>query len=343
MSEEKVSIPAPVKKLPRYSYSRLNTYESCPYKYKLTYEDKHYIHDDNLANELGTLMHWIEEHIALNIINNETINYDEYRKNFLDINIPKLSPTDTDGGIYGVNILKEKYREEFYQMDDNGVSYFTKCNDYYNTGIYRLEKYMNSHPELEIVDVEKYFEVVYGNYIFYGYIDRIMRNVNTGQIIIEDIKTKDKPFDKTHLTTPLQFVIYSMALKSAYHLEDYPTLCYYDLPNCDLRQQAGTSGFINRGLKKLDKIIKSIEGKEWDPSPSPLCHWCPFCYHNPKQPEEGKGYCCYYSLWTPKGTAKSWEVMNKWEGVDKHSIIMERFLKEQQGPGKNIIDFDFEF
>ena len=31
-------------------------------------------------------------------------------------------------------------------------------------------------------------------------------------------------------------------------------ICKYDLPLCDIKQQGGTKGFVNRGLKKINKL-----------------------------------------------------------------------------------------
>lgn len=330
----------------KFSYSRLSVFDHCGWRYKLNYEDKHYVYDANLANLLGSTLHYVEEHIAIALINGEKPDYDKLKDQFMNINIPKTHPTDVNGDIYGINILKEKYRKEFYEMDEHGVSYFTKCKQYLETGIYRLENYLKENPNISIVAVEQPFGVNYNGYFLGGYIDRILYDHDKEEYIIEDIKTRDHPFAEKDLVTPLQFVVYSIAVKEMKSLKDYPVRCNYDLPFCEMRQQAGTLGFVKRGLKKLDKIFEGISNKEFAPKPSPLCYWCPYSHTNPNQHEEGKNLCCYYSLWKPNGTAKSWEVMNKWEGFDKHDIVMQRFLTEQQGPGKHKNDpikFDFDF
>lgn len=327
----------------KYSYSRLNTYVNCPWRYKLQYMDHHYIFDDTLATELGTLIHHEEEIMGKSIIAGEPIDYGKLTKDFYEINVPKKSPQDTEGGIYGINILSKKYPEDFYNFDDKGQSYFTKCQDYTKTGIHRLEQFLAENPDLELVAVEKYFDVTFEGYEMMGFIDRVFRRKSTGEYIISDIKTKDHPFKDTELTTPLQFVVYSIALKSIYGLEDYPSECFYELPIAGIQQKAGTKGFIKRGLKKIRSIFDGISNEVWAPKPSALCHWCPFCYTNPKQKEEGKKLCCYYSLWTPGGKYKSYDVMNKWEGIERNDIVMARFLNEQQEPGKNSFDFDFTF
>lgn len=239
----------------KFSYSKLNTYESCGWKYLLTYVQGHYTFTDSLASELGTVLHFVEETIAKKIKNGEVLDYDELKDMFQNINIPKTSPTDLDGGIFGINILKEKYKKEFYEVDDNGESYYNKTMNYLSTGIYRLEKYLKENPDLEVFDMEKFFKIDYKGQILSGFIDRIFHNKVTDEYIIEDIKTKGKPFKDSELTTPLQFVVYTLAMQNAVGVPPEKISCVYDLPFCNLKQSAGTKGYLNRGIKKLDKIF----------------------------------------------------------------------------------------
>ena len=101
--------------------------------------------------------------------------------------------------------MSKKYREEFYDIDPvTGDSYYQKCQQFLAKGIYGLENFMKENPDLEIYDVEHEFLVPYDVEIngikttvaLYGFIDRILRNKKTGEFIIEDIKTKGKPFDE---------------------------------------------------------------------------------------------------------------------------------------------------
>lgn len=337
----------------QYSYTRLDKYTECGYRYKLVYEDKNYISESGVAAAVGTLVHYIEESIANCIIDGRPIDYDALRKEFYEINIPEKEPEydadghkkkGSEGGIFGVNILREKYQSEFYELDDNGSSYFTKCEEYRERGIYRLEDYLKEHPELKLVAVEKEFLTEYKGHLIHGYIDRILFDTSTKEYILEDIKTKGKPFPEAKLKTPLQFVVYSLAVQKMYGLFDYPTRFNYDLPFCGIRQAAGTKGVMARGFKKMDNIFAGIEAKEFKPGPSPLCHWCEFSPTNPNQPEAGKGLCPYYSLWTPDGQHKAWECDHKWEGPEKHDAIMEKFrheLGDPETPSQVVKDFDF--
>lgn len=346
-----------VKFLPRFSYTKISCLEQCGFKYKLQYIDKNYFFDNTIATEIGSLVHYIEETIARTLKAGLQVNYEQLKDMFINLdkkpeketNIlePNSSSNKSDKEeILGVKAISEKYKKDFYEIDGNGQSYYSKCQDYLNYGIYRLENFLKENPEWEIFDVEHEFLIPYHeDFALYGFIDRIFKNKITGAFRIEDIKTKDHPFDDKQLVTPLQFVTYAIGLKTQLNLADYPVEFYYDLPFCDLRQKAGTNGFINRGIKKLDKLLEQSKSDTFAPKPSPLCHWCVFCPTNQNQPEEAKYKCPYFSLWTPGGTAKSWDVMNQWEGKERHELILKRFLLEQQGPGKDLhvvkVDFDF--
>lgn len=322
--------------VPKFSYSKLNTYDSCGFKYKLIYEDHHYTFTDSLATELGTLIHWVEEHIALDIMAGKEIDYAKFKNDFQTINIPKTSPKDNDGGIYGIEILQQKYPEDFFSVKENGKSYADKCEQYLETGIYRLENYLKANPNVELKSVEQFFSIDYNGYTLSGYIDRLLYDKEHNIYIIEDLKTKDHPFRDQELITPMQFVIYALAVESMFGVDENSIECAYNLPLCELRQPAGTKGFIGRGKKKLDKWFEGIKNKDYTASPSPLCYWCAFCPNNPTQPEEGKRLCPYYSLWTPNN--KNFKVAHEWEGMDKHDIIIEQVYGDNN---KDYSDFDF--
>lgn len=321
-------------KKPKFSYSRLNTYDSCGWKYKLTYEDGHYIFTESVPPLFGTLIHFIEQSIAESIKNHEPINYNKLKEDFLHIDIPKTSPYDNNE-VHGIDYISQHFPEEFYRVNDSGESYKTKSDKYLNTGIYRLEKYLKENPNLEIFGTEQYFQIDYNGNILSGYIDRIFYDKENNSYIIEDIKTKDKPFREEDLKVPLQFVIYTKALANMADISEDRISCAYDLPFCDLKQPILNSSYIKQGIKKLNKIFNGIEKQDFVPNPSPLCAYCPFSETFEKQPEAAKKLCCYYSLWTPNGSHKAWEVAKKWEGIDKNEEILKEFFDSK--------DFDFDF
>ena len=323
----------------KYSYSKINTYDSCGWKYFLTYKEGHYLFTDSLAASFGSLVHWVEQNIGETIKAGEQVNYEKLKEDFLNINIPKTSKFDVNGGIFGVNILKQRYTEEYFKTNELGQSYATRAQDYLDRGIYRLENWLKANPDYEIFGLEQFFSITFNGEILSGFIDRIFHNKADDSYIIEDIKTKDKPFKDEELTTPLQFVIYNLALQNILDNENIVITCAYDLPFCNLKQDAGTKGFMKRGTEKLKKLFDGINHEEFIPAPSPLCAWCSFSPTNPNQPEGGKGLCPYYSLWTP--SHKTFAVANAWEGMNKHKEILQRELNKEILNTELGIDFDF--
>lgn len=323
-------------KVKKHSYSSINTYDQCSFRYYLQYILGNYFYTDNIAADFGTLCHYILENIGLDLKAGRKPDYDKYKDEFQNINIPKKNPFDKDGGIYGLKALRDKYKAEFIEANKNGQSYYTKGLDFIANGMYSLERRLEEHPTWKVWACEQYFDITILNCRFAGFIDRIFVDETTGEYIIEDIKTKDHPFRDEELTTPLQFVIYVKALSDMLGIAEDKISCAYDLPICHIRQEAGTKGFIKRGINKLQKIIDGISQKDFKPTASPLCYYCPFCRNNPVAPEEGKKLCPYYSLWKPDN--RTFDVANLWEGMERHEVIVKR-LDNIENPG--IIEVDF--
>lgn len=323
-------------KTKKHSYSSINTYDQCSFKYYLQYIKKNFFYTDNLAADFGSLCHKILEDIGLDLKAGRKPDYAKYAEDFQNINIPKQGPFDNDGGIYGLNVLKQKYPREFFEGNKNGVSYYDKGMSFIKEGMYSLEKYLNEHPGWSVWGCEQYFDITIEGYRFGGFIDRILYNEKTDEYIIEDIKTKDHPFKDDELITPLQFVIYVKALCDVTGVDESKIHCAYDLPICNIRQDAGSKGFVKRGVAKIVKMLRGIDAQEFEPHPTPLCAWCNFSKTNPIAPEEGKHLCPYHSLWTPDH--RTFDVANIWEGMDRHQIIVERAKIEEVS-----IDGDFDF
>lgn len=311
------------KQTQKFSYSKLNTYESCPWRYKLQYIDHHFVDTSAIANEFGTLVHFIEETIAKDLIAN---NHEPYflidDEKYIDIFINAGCEGHAVQDILGAKKLKEKYPQDFEMKDKHGFSYDDKANYYLNFGIYRLRDFIANNRNIEIVGVEVPFDIAYEEYIFHGFIDRVLRDKTTGDILIEDIKTWQK-IDGHDIVTPLQFVFYAKAASEMYNVPIDSIQCFYELPLASERHAAGTKGFIRRGDKKIHKLLSLISEKEFTPKPTPLCYWCAFSDTNPQQPDEGKNLCPYRSNWTK--SKKDFSVDFEWMGIELHEQILEAY------------------
>ena len=277
-----------------FSYTRLDTFKQCPYKYKLIYLDNHRIKCDTLALEYGSLIHKVEENIGNQLIAHTPVNYEEHLNFFND----------------EINRLKNKYPVDFYQLDKSSRTYEQKSEYYKRFAIYRLEDRVKKEG-LKVIACEKEFFLQYDEYLFHGFIDRIVES--KGRYIVEDIKTYSEALPEHKLRNPLQFIVYSLALSSVSN----NVICEYDLPLCNLIQPCIMSN-VN-----LNDILREIERSDFPPRPSPLCHWCVFSGTYPNQPTEAKGLCPYFSKWTREN--KTNDVNTQWRGIVADNEIVKNF------------------
>lgn len=319
------------KSIKKFSYSKLEVYESCSWRYKLTYVDKHFVDTSAIATDYGSLLHYIEEQIAKELQKTSPEDYylidlDHYKDLFLNIDIEIKEGKNTKK-IRGINLLKEVYSDTFSTKNKNNVSYNEKYKSYLKDGIFRLPNYLSEHTNLEIIGTELPFSLNYRNYTFSGYIDRVFKDTITNTIYVEDIKSWDTI--KGHdLKTPLQFVIYALAIADMYNISPADVKCAYDLPYTQEKYEAGSKGYISRGIKKIDKLLDSIEAKDFEPSPSKLCHWCVYSATYPNQPDDAKNLCPYFCRWTP--STNDYSVENEWMGIENHEAILEHFISTQK-------------
>ena len=119
---------ADVSKQTKYSYSRLAQYKNCPFAYDLKYNQQKYVDPPTLVTLLGTTIHHIEEKISLSLREGKSPNYSDLIDELYNINRPKISKYDTDGDIFGVKILQERFTEEYFTPSEKtGLnSYFLK-------------------------------------------------------------------------------------------------------------------------------------------------------------------------------------------------------------------------
>lgn len=302
------------KNLPMFSYSRLEQYKNCPMAYKLKYTDSKTTSDTSLALELGGLCHYVLETKGKMMKEAGVVKYDILEdilfKGVKDINQDNDKATES---YIGVNDLKKKYFEEWGIVDKS-----SEMN--YNDKI-ELFKSKILHEEMELDDwspeyFEHYFEFVFDDrVILHGYVDRI--DMWEGQYRTVDYKTSKKIYEQSKLSTSLQFSIYAMAILLEFG--KLPIESLYRFILIDNEQKALSLGWEKRATKHLTDLFNCLEldKKEgFKPSPSPLCHWCNYCKHNPNA-NRYKHECDYYSLWTP--TNKTYEVNRKWGEEPKNS------------------------
>ena len=296
--------------LPRLSYSGLETFRNCEYQYNLKYGEKKYTKETTLALELGSLCHLILELKCNYIKEGKPVDYD-----YLHF-ILKYGSVDTNEKtkehILGVDELKRKYFEEWYEPDNaSGMTYAEKMKIFEKV----ISEEMNDISIWHPIYAELPFEFVYKDrVIFNGFIDRVDINIY-GSFRCLDYKTSKKQFESAKIVTSLQFGIYAMAIYQL--LSQIPVSFLYRFILIDEDQKAMTSGWEKRLEKTLDNTLDKMDKNKksgiWLPKPSPLCYFCSYCRNNPKA-HEFQNDCEYYSLWKPD--EKTFAVNKKYNALD---------------------------
>jgi hypothetical protein len=192
------------KVLDRYSYSKIACFKQCHFKWYLKYHEKNYLFSANIATDFGSLVHSIEEEIASALKAEQPINYIALKNKFI-IECRKLAL---------------KYPTEFFTQDKSGRTYQEKMYLYLDSAIYRLENLLKQNPNLKIIGIEQKFEYDYdGVHSFNGSIDRAFINIETDEILIQDIKTWGVPAQNSELKAPLQFAVYMMAAQKLWGVD----------------------------------------------------------------------------------------------------------------------------
>lgn len=244
--EEKV-IPKKILKTNQYSFSQIETYQTCPLQYKYRYI-LGLPSPPTSAASFGTSIH-----------NTLLKFYREYKRK-KDVDLKRLL---------------EIFEKEWIPIGYSSLAHEERMK---KTGKELLSDfYKNFHREdLNIVDLERAFKIKIGNFTIVGKIDRVDKIGETLEII--DYKTGKKPDDKT-LKKSLQLTIYALAATDPYLYNKSPdeiTLTFYYLNDLEKISFKKTKEELEETKDKIIEIIKEIESSDFKANVGPWCDFCPF-------------------------------------------------------------------
>lgn len=237
----------------RLSYSSLDTYQSCPLKYKYREIDK--IPEPKSKEAVfGTLVHSVMKFIHAPGLIHPTLE----------------QALDYFGKHWNSAVFENKEIEE---------------RAAFSQGVQMIQKYYAAHQpaDFTIVDLESRFSITIGSeaagiHTVSGIIDRIDKT-ETGYEII-DYKTSRKLPSQEKIDTDLQLSIYLRAFLERYpkekeHLESITVSLYFLQHGVKLSSKRTAADLAALDTLFLDVIAK-IENEEFDPILSPLCDWCSY-------------------------------------------------------------------
>ncbi|MFC1720871.1 RecB family exonuclease [Patescibacteria group bacterium] len=246
------------------SYSALNSFESCPLRYKFEQIDK-LKSPKRVEQVFGTVVHsalkYMFERDPLYPTLDEVIDF--YTSKWASASEKIMwrdeSKKDAEQKMYfdeGLTILKNFYKK----------------NAPWNFNPVELE----GRFILELEDKESKD----GKHTLVGFIDRMDNNPETGEYEIIDYKTGKKMPSEESLEDNLQLGLYGLALRTRWpHVaaEKIKTSLYF-LKHNDKISATYSDDKLERAKERILTIIhaieKNIEKGDFPPTPGPLCGWC---------------------------------------------------------------------
>jgi len=249
----------------RISYSSLDTYQSCPLKYKFREIDK--IKEPKSKEAFfGTLLHSVMQYVHTPGFTSPSLEDAlEYFQKRWDENVFENEMENRNAFSQGVDIIQRYYRD----------------TDIPRTNIVALEKRF-------AIDVPSPAENPTGEtHVISGIIDRIDRTENGYEII--DYKTARKMPTQDNVDTSLQLSIYLLAFLEMYpdqhdNLDNLHVSLYFLKHGQKLTAKRTPEDLVQVREIFLDVIAHS-EAEHFEPRVSPLCGWwgyqdiCPMWRH----------------------------------------------------------------
>jgi RecB family exonuclease len=222
------------------SYSRVNTYRTCPWKYKLVYEDGLHVPPTPYIS-LG-----LSVHRAL----------DDFHKR-------KAASLEE---------LMESYNASWV---NEGFVSPQQTQEFYERGQTMLESYWKSSAgnKTEILYLEQEFKFPLGRNTLRGMIDRIDRHPD-GAIEIIDYKTHAELWKQDKVDSDLQLSLYALACRKALVIQPAVLSYYFLARNCKLSTSRSQQQ-LDEAVRIVTETADKIQRRDFIPNRT-HCYRCDF-------------------------------------------------------------------
>lgn len=231
----------------RLSFSRVDTYRTCPLKYRFGYVDK-------LPQEPSPHLSWGSSlHAALEV--------------WWDQKLPTAPPVEV--------LLQGLYDG----WDDSGFAGMPRAQklEWYAHAQDVLRRHHAAHAATFVpaVATEEWFELDLGDDLqVVGSIDHVARTASGG-IGIVDWKTNRKAKPAKHVAGSLQLAIYALAARALWGVDPEWVALEFVVPGLRVtvpREDIDTEG----ALATIREVAGLVRAEAFAPTPTRLCGWCDY-------------------------------------------------------------------
>jgi len=238
-----------------YSHSRLESFKSCPLKYKFNYIDKIKREEEGIEAFLGSRFHKVMEKI-----------YKELR--FRKYSLGELLDFYEDD-------WNKKYHDKIVIADKE-----RKAKDYKEIGKKFIEEYYKRYDPFnqgKVLGIERWVIVNLddkGKYKLRGIIDRLDQ-VKDRTYEIHDYKTSKSLPEQSEMDEDRQLALYQIGIQNSWNGVDQVELVWHYVAFDKEIRSKRTEEELDELKKESIDLIKKIEStREFLPNESRLCGWC---------------------------------------------------------------------
>jgi RecB family exonuclease len=228
----------------RLSYSSINTYETCPAKFKFQYEDR-VPQSRSPALAFGDSLHR-----ALHLFHNRPVPVPPSLEELHDM----LEMSWVSEGFV------DESEERMYR--DHGRQVLSQYH-IENAAEYRIPAALEFRFTINVEGVE-----------LSGIIDRMDRIPGGGYEII-DYKTNRRLPPQARIDRDLQLSVYHLAAKEVWGIEPERLTLYYLLPGQRMTTTR-TATDVDELRRRIATVAERIAAGKFEPRQNPLCDWCEY-------------------------------------------------------------------
>jgi RecB family exonuclease len=228
----------------RLSYSSINTYETCPAKFRFQYEER-VPQRPSPALSFGDSLHR-----ALH--------------RFHDRPVPVAPSLPELHEMLALSWVGDGFADasEERMYRDHGRQVLTQYH-HENAAAYRIPAALEFRFTIEVEGVE-----------LSGVIDRMDRLPGGGYEII-DYKTNRRLPPRSRIEADLQLSVYHLAAKEVWGIEPERLTLYYLLPG-ERMSTTRSPADIDELRRRIGTVAERVAAGKFEPRPNPLCDWCEY-------------------------------------------------------------------